>query len=716
MKYWYFVVASMYLLICFLSLLTVLISKKIEIRLRAIVVFSLLGILSWKLTELLGNIDWSLALLMNRLNTLAAALSLLVLSVLLKRWFSVEGGSLIAQIVTLATAFNTLVVIALFNSPLFLPALKPRFPESWGHDLVKGGAYWVVETCFVISCLLLSGWLLRIIKRTTSRKAYLASIKVLLSFASMFLINIYLVSVNNSLLNEIIGLTITGVFCITLMYCMIKYGFLDVKFATFRAIAYFISFGGVCLMLGLLFVAGYQITSGVSGSDTTNSIALLGLMLLSGLFFEPMRKRFNRMTNRLFFRDGYDAGDLIATITEGLARQTKTSGAFAFVAETLEKSFFYSFLQFKVHRPDGSKRTYRYGKAAANDLDDFFNGYNYVESELTAVTTNPTVARVIGKEFRSVGDCLAVGFENRVENSTYRIEIIVGPKNINDLFTSDDVKVMRALVQELKIVLQNTLNIDRIKKFNTELEAKIDQATKALRERNKRLSLYDTAKSELISMVAHQLKPQLNASFGLVEMLEQEQKNKSGEDHETMRVLLQTNFRMSHIVNGMLSLTQIEDGRLKVNKEPGSMSDLLDDSIRSVKMIRSEKKIRVDVKVAGSVRLVPIDAQKLKEAVINLLDNAIIYGGENGRILVKIEFLASSCRVIVRDFGPGISKENLRKISQKFARTEDSRVINPLGTGIGLFTAKRIVESHGGKLIIKSEPGVGSDFGFEIPL
>jgi len=234
----------------------------------------------------------------------------------------------------------------------------------------------------------------------------------------------------------------------------------------------------------------------------------------------------------------------------------------------------------------------------------------------------------------------------------------------------------------------------------------------------KRLKKLDKAKSEFISIASHQLRTPLTAIKGYISMmLEGDYGKLSKGAVRAMENVYQSNERLIKLVNSLLNLSRIEAGRLKVEKMKTSIIALIEDLMEEFKPQAEKKNLylkfeKPDIKVPS----VNIDREKIRQALANLLDNAIKYTQKGGiKIGIKVE--NSYLRISISDTGEGMAKEELSKIFQSFSRAGAGRRLWTEGAGLGLYIAKRFIEMHKGRIWAESlGKGKGSTFFVELPI
>ena len=226
----------------------------------------------------------------------------------------------------------------------------------------------------------------------------------------------------------------------------------------------------------------------------------------------------------------------------------------------------------------------------------------------------------------------------------------------------------------------------------------------------------DRMKTELVSMVAHELRSPLTSIAGFSELLldpdlEKEQLNEYAE------IILKESNRLSNLINKFLDISRIESGKSQVNKIPLDLGMLVTNILEYNKQQAEKKMITVDLNIPAELPLVNVDKGMIEEVVLNLFSNAVKYSPENRKILISIKEEKDELVVSIKDQGFGISEEALPNLFNKFYRVTDNEEVRDIeGSGLGLSLVKEIVELHEGTTWVESELGKGSTFYFSIPI
>ena len=218
----------------------------------------------------------------------------------------------------------------------------------------------------------------------------------------------------------------------------------------------------------------------------------------------------------------------------------------------------------------------------------------------------------------------------------------------------------------------------------------------------------------LVADVAHELRTPLSNIQGYLEAV------KDGllqPDSATIETIYQQVLHLAHLVEDLRLVALAEAGALRLNREPGSLADVLHRSVEAVRPRAEGKGVVVSLDVPPAFPLVEMDRTRVAQVVANLLENALQHTPEGGKVAVLAEVIETTrARVTVADTGEGIPHDELPHVFERFYRVDPSRSRATGGVGLGLTIAKQLVEAHGGAIRAESTPGKGSRFIFDLPL
>jgi signal transduction histidine kinase len=252
-----------------------------------------------------------------------------------------------------------------------------------------------------------------------------------------------------------------------------------------------------------------------------------------------------------------------------------------------------------------------------------------------------------------------------------------------------------------------------------ELRAELEVAYGKLKE-------LDDAKSEFISIASHQLRTPLTAVKGYISMiLENSYGEVPGEMKRPIENIYTSNERLIKLVNDILNISKIEAGKIEISLERASLKDLILDVINELKIKADAKKLYLKFEEptpstsSGQAEPIPdtmFDKMKIRQIVMNLIDNAIKYTPQGG-ITVRLRRTDSNLRVEIQDTGIGLEKEDMAKLFKTFSRARAGAKAAVEGAGLGLYIARKFMDMHGGQIWVES-PGKdkGSTFFIELPI
>ena len=268
----------------------------------------------------------------------------------------------------------------------------------------------------------------------------------------------------------------------------------------------------------------------------------------------------------------------------------------------------------------------------------------------------------------------------------------------------------------MAIAVQNAKQYEEIQRFSEKLKVEVEKATADLQVANKKLKLLDQRKDEFISVAAHELRAPMTAIKGYLSMILEGDAGKiSPEASDYLSEAVGGNDRLIRLVNNMLNVARIEEGRMVFQMGTVSLAKVVATVFHEFEPDAKQKGLTFLSEIKQGIEdAVFVDRDRIHEVVANFMSNAIKYT-DQGSVTVKLLNRENKVRFEVKDTGPGISQADQGKLFQKFSRVESSAG-KKIGTGLGLYISKLLVEEFGGKIGVQSELSKGSTFWFELPL
>ena len=249
------------------------------------------------------------------------------------------------------------------------------------------------------------------------------------------------------------------------------------------------------------------------------------------------------------------------------------------------------------------------------------------------------------------------------------------------------------------------------------LERKVAERTRDLAVANERLTELDSLKSDFVSNVSHELRTPLTAIKGAVDLVLREVAGPLTEKqiHYLTRVRSNTQH-LAGLINDLLDLSKIESGRIEVRSSRVPLSSLVHEVVETLRPVAAEKVIALEATIGEPFILVWADRSKINQVLTNLIGNAIKFTPAPGTVTVSASGKSKeTVQVSVSDTGPGVPADEKEKIFDKFYQISELGAAKPKGTGLGLAICKALVELHGGRIWVESEPSHGSTFYFTLP-
>jgi signal transduction histidine kinase len=213
-------------------------------------------------------------------------------------------------------------------------------------------------------------------------------------------------------------------------------------------------------------------------------------------------------------------------------------------------------------------------------------------------------------------------------------------------------------------------------------------------------------KSDLLATISHELRTPMAAVYGAARtLLAREDTLDPERQRELLEMIASQALRLSQITDEILLATQLDRGTLKIETRPVDVAELVRSTVEALAL-------EADVQVEGDGRAVG-SADRIQQVLVNLLDNAMKYGGPP--IGVHVEPAGEMTRILVSDGGPGIPFGEQRLVFERFYRSGPALTRSPGGTGLGLYISRELVQRMGGRLTVRSRPGVGSTFAVDLP-
>lgn len=504
----------------------------------------------------------------------------------------------------------------------------------------------------------------------------------------------------------------TIIFVMACAYAIVRHGLFDVKTAAVRSAAYVVSLLSLALVyFGAAYLLSITVFEGSASTSVSVSPVNILLALLLAFIFQPVRRFFDRATNKIFFRDQYSVDAFITQIGEISTSTTSLHTLLKRASKTIKGTLKSSYATFIVHHKshhdttvgDGGDPRINPGERALL-VGLFEKGSNEIYvSRPTDTSPGAVVAQRHGCTL--IVPLGGVGF------------LLLGGQKSGG-YTQRDLRALRAIQNELIIAVQNTRSLQEVRDLNTTLQMRIEEATRELRSSNRRLLNLDASKDEFMSIASHQLRTPLTSIKGYISMILDGDLGKvSPAQQKVLKEAFESSERMVSLIGDFLNVSRLQTGKFVIDHVETNLEELVINEVENLKQAAKSRQLTLRIKrPKEKLPMLYIDEIKVRQVVMNFIDNALYYTSEEGMVTVDISQRNGYAEVRVTDTGIGVPSDEQEQLFTKFFRATNAHKRRPDGTGVGLFLAKKVIDGHGGVIIFESKENKGSTFGFRLPI
>jgi signal transduction histidine kinase len=218
-------------------------------------------------------------------------------------------------------------------------------------------------------------------------------------------------------------------------------------------------------------------------------------------------------------------------------------------------------------------------------------------------------------------------------------------------------------------------------------------------------------------MASHQLRTPLTSVKGYLSMaLEGDGGELKPEQRKLLQEAYSSSQRMVYMIADFLNVSRLKTGKFLLEISSVHLPKLIQEEVAQLGAAAKGRGLQLDVSLPSQFPALRLDENKIRQVIMNFIDNAVFYSKSGGTITISLHTEDDEVVFMVKDHGIGVPANEQQGVFTKFFRATNARHARPDGTGIGLFMAEKVIHAHGGEVIFKSEENKGSTFGFRLPL
>lgn len=583
-------------------------------------------------------------------------------------------------------------------------------------------AYILAFVCFVVVAFVRLCLSYRDVRRTRAKKYAHQVLMIIYTLTVVVVAGLYfdiLLPLAGNYQAIWMGPPFTFAFTGYLLYVLITQGIFDVRAAVARSVGYV----AVAALVVVLYSAIIFGIGGMVFRDAPPSVAqqlfYLGSALALSLSLGSLRSLLDRATYRFFYHRDYNYNDVLQQFSTVTANEIELNRVIGKSLAVLVDALAPAYVSFYIMSSKGRTHHYVRNLKGRHTPKRYRQQLEIVKDILADLPRTVRVADITQFETRQVAEDSGAQVIVQLLVKGEQIGVLFFGERQNGLpYSEQDMQLLATTADELALSVQNGLRFDEIKAFNKRLRQEVNTATKELRHSNAQLHKIDEVKDEFLSIASHQLRTPLTSVKGYISLvLDGDAGPVNAQQKHLLNEAFASSQRMVSLIEDFLNMSRLQTGRFALDKRPSDIVAMISDEINILRSTAESRELQLTFEKSGRLpKHVLIDESKLRQVVMNFVDNAIYYSHEGSSIDVRLSRKAGKLVFTVQDSGIGVPKSAQARLFSKFYRASNARRQRPDGTGVGLYLAKKVVTEHGGDIIFSSREGKGSTFGFSLPL
>jgi signal transduction histidine kinase len=485
---------------------------------------------------------------------------------------------------------------------------------------------------------------------------------------------------------------------IALAFSIVKYKLMNIELIINRSLVY----GSLTIFTVSLYIFSVYIFQNIFQIIFhIKNIAVFALAALAAAAaFHPARKKIQEFVDKSFYRLSYDYRKTILSFNEKAQKMISQEHLINFFLVKIQNVLPLEHIGIYLLSETENHPVFitRGQEKDINNIAPFFLKSNQVLSRKDALKTEAHID--IGRDELLKEKGLELVFPLTFRYGALSGCLTLGKKMSGDRFSHDDLDLLQSMTGELILNLERIRLQEEVIYERTEIE-KLDELNRL--------------KTEFIATVSHELRTPMSSIRGMSEVLQEGRLKDDAKRDELIKLMASESGRLSRLLHNILDFGKIEQQAKAYNFQKTEICSMVKETVDLFQHHLQKEGFMMRMFLPPNPVYLTVDQDAIKEALTNLIDNAIKYSAEKREIDIEIIEMESQVEIQVRDKGIGIALEEQEKIFDKFYRVPEAVRIIPKGVGLGLKIVKHIMEAHKGEIRVESQPHKGSIFCLVFP-
>lgn len=503
-----------------------------------------------------------------------------------------------------------------------------------------------------------------------------------------------------------------------IFYVLVLQGLFDVRAALARSVAYAIVVAATVSLYAAVLFSMSDLLFDYNPPDTLQLLFYIIMALILLITLRPLQLLIDRLTHKIFYQNEYQVDETLQKLAAVTANEIELRRIVKGSLDVLYEAIHPQYVSLYLLSAEGN--TYHFGRTDQRRLHREHRRQLRIVSQ--AIDELPQILRrsdiITLEERRVMNEADAAMIVKLVVRGEHLGVLFLGERRSGARYGDKETQLLQTASSELALAIQNGLRFEEVQQFNKRLRSEVLNATRQLRRSNRQLHKLDEAKDDFLSIASHQLRTPLTSVKGYLSMLLD---GDAGALTKQQQALAEEAFtssqRMVGLIEDFLNLSRLQTGRFTIDKQPVDLKKLVAEEVAALEGVAAARQLTLCPILSDDIPpLLQLDEGKLRQVIMNFIDNALYYSHANTTVTVRLNRTSGRVRLVVQDTGIGVPAKEQARLFTKFYRASNARKQRPDGTGVGLYLAKKVIVEHGGEIIVRSSEGEGSTFGFTLPI